>query len=203
MGQFDFYNRRPAMIGSSNFRQYAVLAALIETTQGSAFLFEKRSEKLNRQPGEICFPGGRIEAGEKPVVGAVREATEELLLHRKQVELIGPGDVFISPFNFMIHPFLARLWDYKHSYNIEEVSEVFTVPLRFFQENKPQKYFNRLVLELPEDFPYESIPGGGNYRFGKGTYEINFYQYEDKIIWGMTAIIIQSMVELIDQYQLL
>lgn len=203
MGREDFFNRHPGMIGERNFNQYAVLVVLVKTEAGPAFLFEKRSETLNRQPGEICFPGGRLEADETPLEAAIRETMEELLVDRRQIEILGSGDVFISPFNFMIHPFIAIIRDYKYSFSREEVGDVFTAPVRFFQEHKPKKYLNHLSHEQPSDFPYECIPGGKNYPWVKGTYEINFYTYQEDVIWGMTAAIVESSVELIQSYHLL
>ncbi|WP_414151205.1 NUDIX hydrolase [Acetobacterium carbinolicum] len=203
MEQNNFYKRRPGMIGERNFSQYAVLVVLLETEEGPAFLFEKRAETLNRQPGEICFPGGRLEEGETPLEAAIRETIEELLVDRQQIEILGPGDVFISPFNFIVHPFIAILRDYKYSFSREEVSEVFTVAVRFFEEHEPKKYLNHLSHEQPSDFPYECIPGGKDYPWVKGTYEINFYTYRDDVIWGMTAGIVESAVELVINYCLL
>lgn len=203
MDRHDFCNRWPGMIGEGNFSQYAVLAALVETDQGPALLFEKRSEVLDRQPGEICLPGGKLEPDEKPVEAAVRETMEELLLNREQIEVLGPGDIYVSPFNIIIHPFIAKIKDYKYSYNREEVASVFTVPLHFFLKHQPSRYFNQLVHEFPNDFPYESIPGGKNYPFSKGKYEISFYKYEEEVIWGMTACMVESIVELISRYNLI
>ncbi len=203
MEREDFYNRRPGMIGERNFIQYAVLAILVDTAAGPALLFEKRAATLNRQPGEICFPGGRLEEGETPQEAAIRETMEELLVDREQIEILGPGDVFISPFNMMIHPFIAILRDYNYGFSHEEVADVFTVPVRYFQEHAPKKYFNHLSHEQPKDFPYECIPGGKNYPWVKGSYEINFYSYKEDVIWGMTATIVESTVELIGKYHLL
>ncbi|MBU4540345.1 MAG: CoA pyrophosphatase [Firmicutes bacterium] len=203
MEREDFFNRRPGMIGERNFSQYAVLVVMVETEEGPAFLFEKRAATLNRQPGEICFPGGRLENGETPMAAAIRETIEELLVDREQIEILGPGDLFISPFNFIIHPFIAILRDYQYSFGREEVSAVFTAPVHYFQEHKPKKYLNLLSHEQPNDFPYECIPGGKNYPWFKGTYEINFYTYHGDVIWGMTAGIVESAVELIQRYHLL
>jgi len=199
----DFFNRRPGMIGERNFSQYAVLVVLVETAAGPAFIFEKRAETLNRQPGEICFPGGRLEVGETPLEAAIRETMEELLVDRQQIEILGPGDVFISPFNMMIYPYIAMLRDYRYGFSHEEVGDVFMVPVRFFQEHVPKKYLNHLSHEQPNDFPYECIPGGKNYPWVKGTYETNFYTYQGDVIWGMTACIVESAVELIQNYHLL
>ena len=45
---------------------YAVLIPLVRTESGDALLMEVRSEKV-RQPGEVCFPGGRSECGETAI----------------------------------------------------------------------------------------------------------------------------------------
>ena len=66
---------------------YAVLIPLVETESGNALLLEVRSEKV-RQPGEICFPGGRSECGETVVETAVRETCEELGIEPSEIEVI-------------------------------------------------------------------------------------------------------------------
>lgn len=199
----DFKIRRPGIIGEEKFRQYAVLAPLIETDNGLSFLFEKRSRKLNRQPGEICFPGGKLEKGESLEECAIRETMEEILVKRDQIEITGPGDIFVSPFNIMIHPFLGWIHDYKDSFSLDEVGSVIKVPLEFFRNHKPEGYKNKIINQPPEDFPYEWIPGGENYPWVNGTYDILFYKYENEVIWGLTARIVQSIVKLIDEYHLI
>lgn len=166
-------------------------------------LFEKRSYKLKRQPGEICFPGGKLEPGESLKDCAVRETVEELKVLRKQIEIIGPGDIYISPFNIMIHPFVGIIKDYQNTFSTDEVDEVINIPFGFFHNQQPEKYESKLIHEPPEDFPYEWIPGGINYPWSKGTYDILFYQYENFTIWGMTAQIVRSAVNLIDEYDAL
>ncbi|MBS5335852.1 MAG: CoA pyrophosphatase, partial [Firmicutes bacterium] len=44
------------------YKFFSVAIPLIETDKGLSMLFEIRSSKLKTQPGDICFPGGRIEA---------------------------------------------------------------------------------------------------------------------------------------------
>ena len=57
--------------------EYAILIPWVATGEGDALLLEVRSQ-LVRQPGEVCFPGGRAEPGESAVEAAVRETCEEL-----------------------------------------------------------------------------------------------------------------------------
>ncbi|WP_077610246.1 NUDIX hydrolase [Clostridium sp. Marseille-P2415] len=202
MEKEQFSNRRPGIIGEEKFRQYAVLIPMIDSSDITYLLFEKRSDKLRRQPGEICFPGGKLEAGESLQACAVRETIEELRVLRQQIEVTGPGDIYISPFNLMIHPFIGIIKDYQDTFSTDEVDEIIKVPLDFFRNHQPEKFESKLITEPPEDFPYEWIPGGIKYPWAKGTYDILFYQYENWIIWGMTAQIVKSAVNLIDQYHL-
>ena len=53
-------------------RNAAILLPLVEVNGEDALLFEVRSKRLEMQPGEICFPGGRIESGAGAVGGAAR-----------------------------------------------------------------------------------------------------------------------------------
>ena len=58
---------------------FAVLVPLIEIDEELNLIYEVRSNSIE-QPGEISFPGGRIEDGESPEEAAIRETSEELLL---------------------------------------------------------------------------------------------------------------------------
>ena len=202
MNREDFACRQPGMIGEQHFGKYAIMVPLIKTSAGMALLLEKRAHHLRRQPREICFPGGKIEPGETPQACAERETMEELFLTAGQIEILGPGDLFISPHNLIIHPFIGVIRDYRGTFNTDEVAEVLTIPLGFFHENPPEKYKVKLVSELPDDFPYDRIPGGEKYPWSTGTYNILFYRYEQDVIWGLTAQILKSAIELIDEYGL-
>lgn len=198
-----FTIRRPGMIGEEKFRQYAVLIPLIRISGVNYLLFEKRSNELKRQPGEVCFPGGKLEAGESLQECAVRETVEELMVLPQQIEVMGPGDIYLSPFNLMIHPFIGVISDYHDTFSRDEVEEVIKIPLDFFRGQEPERFVSKLISEPPEDFPYEWIPGGVKYPWAKGTYDVLFYKYEDWIIWGMTAQIVKSAVKLMEEYHLI
>jgi len=57
-----FSGRPPGIIG--NYSYYSVLVPLVEKDGKLNLLFEKRASGLKRQPGEVCFPGGKVEEGE-------------------------------------------------------------------------------------------------------------------------------------------
>ncbi len=76
------------------------------------------------------------------------------------------------------------------------------VPVDFFVKNPPETYKSTIVSRQSEDFPFERIPGGENYPWASGSYDVLFYQYGELLIWGITAYLVQSAVELISRYHL-
>ena len=88
-------------------QQYAVLVPLVDGPEGPSLLFEVRASTLAHQPGEVCFPGGRVEPGESPKDCALRETFEELAIPPGEVELIAPLDRLVQQGKFVMHPFLG------------------------------------------------------------------------------------------------
>ena len=193
-------NRNPDIIGIEEYRHYAVTLPLVYKDGQWQIVFEVRSEKLRRQPGEICFPGGSVEPGEDYGAAALRECCEELMLEAKQVEMIEPLDLFLSPFGLVVHPYLAILHDYKMTFGEDEVGDVFAMPVEWLQTYEPKVYHNQLIHVPAGDFPYQLIPGGEDYRWGQGHYDVYFYEYDNRVIWGLTARILQASLGEISQY---
>lgn len=189
-------NRKPGIIEIDIRNNYSVLVPLLKTDQEYSVLFEVRSDKLRQQPGEICLPGGRREIGETTKQTAIRETCEELLIKDTNINVIAPLDVLVSPFNFAIYPYLGFIQDYQWQYNEDEVADVFKVPLDFFMENKPEVYYNKLEMKPSIEIPYADIADGNRYQWTSGQYEVDFYRYKDKVIWGVTAKIIKSLVNI-------
>ena len=109
---------------------YAVLIPWVETEYGDALLLEVRSDKV-KQPGEICFPGGRVEEGERVVAAAVRETCEELGISVEDIEVITERDPLIMGDGREVHPVEASLridGIDKLSLSKTEVAEVFLMP---------------------------------------------------------------------------
>ena len=75
-----FKNHTP--IGEHWAHHYAVILPVVDLDDGKGpqILYEVRASDLDRQPGEVCFPGGQIEAGETPLEAALRETEEELAI---------------------------------------------------------------------------------------------------------------------------
>lgn len=169
--------------------KFSVLIPLILVKDEVHILYEKRAATLRNQPGEISFPGGRIEEGESPCRAALRETMEELLLPEEQIELFGPGDFLVNLYHSVIYTFVGHIkTDFSCIHpSHEEVERCFTVPLQFFLDNDPKGYETKVDIKRGENFPYELIPGGRNYNFKRTGETTYFYNYEGEIIWGFTA----------------
>lgn len=191
-----FKNRRPKPIGS--FSRSAVMILLMEEEGEIYILFEKRALTLRRQPGDISLPGGAIEEGETPKEAAVRETMEELNLNREDIEVIGDMDYFVSPYNSIIFPFIGKVKAMEINPNADEVDHLFKVPIKFFNENIPLIYPVELIPNFTEDYPFHLIYGGKDYKFSTRKYNQYFYIYEDYVIWGFTAQVIKSFIELLE-----
>lgn len=178
-------------INREEFRFSSVIIPIIETDHTQQILFEVRESHLP-QPGEICFPGGRIEAGESPGKAAVRETMEELMIRREQINDICPLGLLYTPSGMVIHAFTATLSNYEWTFSKNEVAEVFSVPLDFLIHTVPEVYSADITVRPDPDFPFDRIPGGNEYSWRTGKYPIYFYQYKNRTIWGMTAKILRE-----------
>lgn len=190
-----FKNREAGILG--NHKKSAVTILLLDEGEKTSVIFEVRSLTLRRQPGDICLPGGKVEKGETPREAAIRETMEELNLQRDDIEVIGDMDYVVTPYGFIMYPFVAKLNKSEIKPNREEVDHVFKVPLEFFIESSPELFELPLVPNPGEDFPYHLIRNGKDYQFRVGKIPEYFYKYNDYIIWGFTALIIKSFVDII------
>ncbi len=97
----------------------------------------------------------------------------------------------------ILYPYLGELHKYQGSFGKSEVAEVFRVPLSYFLENDPETYYHQVLGQPSKDFPYDRIPDGSKYRWAMGKYEVDFYHYEGREIWGMTAKIMKSAASIL------
>jgi len=176
-------------------KKYAILIPLVEKKDSLQLVFQIRASHLKKQPGDICFPGGKVEVIDPShMAAAVRETSEELGIHPDTITDVYPLDYMID--TVAIYPFVGKLEQPDTiQVNSDEVAEVFTVPLSFFLENPPATHYVKLTPQPADDFPYHLIEGGKDYKWYDRKLDIPFYQYEDKVIWGLTARILQQFIE--------
>lgn len=173
----------------------AVLIPVLIRDGAYEVLYEVRAAKLHTQPGEVCFPGGRIEPGETPLEAAVRETTEELCVEKEQIEIVGALDTTIGPGGIPFYAFIGVLHGYEGTWSRAEVDRVFTLPLDWILEREPDIYQVRMRQQFPENFPFQSVPEGENYHWREQKYPIPFYAGTDPVLWGVTARVTHSLAK--------
>lgn len=187
----------PSIIGVK--QSYAVLLPLIEVNGKLHILYEVRASHIS-QPGDVAFPGGKIEPGETSAEAALRETKEELGIPANNIQLLGEMDQIISG-SHLIQCFVGKIsLTEEQDYTLnEEVARIFTQPLHYFQTHPPQYHELVMAPTLEDDFPYHLIQGGKDYSFRKHTRRIPFYQLDEHqtVLWGFTAELTQRFIELV------
>jgi 8-oxo-dGTP pyrophosphatase MutT (NUDIX family) len=154
----------------------AVLVPLYLDEGAVHAVFTKRQDGLRRHPGEISFPGGRYEEGERDLtVTALREAEEEIGLPGDRVELIGalqPTPTIAT--GYAIYPFVGlieagRTW----TPSAREVAEVLELPLAAVRDGYGRRRLIRRGLPIRTD-----------------TYVVG-----EHLIWGATARILSDLFD--------
>lgn len=193
-----FKNYIPYINGHQKMKKSAVLIPLVKVDNSYSILFELRSKTMKTQPGEISFPGGKIEEKETPKEACIRETCEELGITQNNIEIISPLDIYVSPSNLIIHPYLGILKDINNiNINKDEVDHTFLVPIDYLLDYKADYYTNDVKVIPNKNFPYEKIPHKENYKFAEGNYPVWFYEYNNYVIWGITARILENFLTFI------
>jgi 8-oxo-dGTP pyrophosphatase MutT (NUDIX family) len=162
--------------GVAATRPAAVLVGVVDRPQPSVLL-TLRTGELPSHPGQIAFPGGKIEAEDAtPLAAATREAHEEIGLDVAGLDPIGYLDVYLTFSGFRILPAVARVApDYRLELNAREVVEAFEVPLAFLMDETNHQRCSREFRGVTRHF--YAMPFGERY------------------IWGVTAGILRNLYE--------
>lgn len=193
-------NREPGLMDATG--RYAVLVPLAQGPKGPSLLYEVRAKTLRRQPGEVCFPGGRLEKGERPEQCALRELEEELASPPAAVQVLGRLDFIAHRANFIMYPILGWVEDWgisRLSPSPAEVEETFFVPLSHLKQNPPLEYTYQLMPTPAENFPYDVIGIPRDYKWQPGGENVPVYPWEGRAIWGLTGRITRHLLQLLGE----
>lgn len=165
--------RNDARFAPPEIRPAAVLIAVTERPRPGVLLTH-RPHDMRSHPGQVAFPGGKLDPGEDAVTAALREAHEELAINPSDVRIIGASDRFITGSGFDVTPVLGIVPpDLPIRPNPREVADWFEAPLGF-------------VLD-PANHEHKE----GEFRGRRRNYiEINWQRHR---IWGVTAAIIANL----------
>lgn len=159
--------------------QSAVLIGIFEEKDGAHTLLIKRASYNGIHSGQISFPGGKYERIDTDLMAtALREAHEEVGIEPTQVEIIGKlTPLFISVSNMLVHPYVGIIpKPTALKLDAHEVEYVITPSLALLQSK------NCLASKV--------ITSHGR------TIEAPYFNAENEVIWGATAMIISELIEL-------
>lgn len=151
-------------------------AVLIPVTDRSdpGLLLTQRPDTMASHPGQIAFPGGKLEAGENAVEAALREAEEELGIAPRDVQVIGSAQHFVTASGFHLTPVLGLVPpDLPIRPDPREVDDWFEAPLRHVLDRRNHEH--KTGRFQGQERPYVEI------------------MWEGRRIWGITAGIIANL----------
>jgi 8-oxo-dGTP pyrophosphatase MutT (NUDIX family) len=156
-------------VDEAELRPAAVLIPIIDRPEGLTVLLTQRTDHLDHHPGQVSFPGGRIEESDRDEIdAALRETEEEIGLDRSYVEVIGHLDQYRTGTGFDITPVVGL------------VREGFTLKLDEFEVAKAFEVSLEFVLD-PTNHKRES-------KFWRGAMRHYYvFPHDDYYIWGATA----------------
>jgi 8-oxo-dGTP pyrophosphatase MutT (NUDIX family) len=169
-------SRTPRRVFEADLRPAAVLIPIISEPEGDRLLLTRRASTLRRQPNEISFPGGAVDASDpSALAAALRESEEEVGLKRSDVEILGQLDELVTVTGFVITPFVGLVHGpYAFRAN-HEVAELILVPLATLR--RP----GAVRVEMRALRPGVLIP-------------IFHYQHGVHDIWGITGRLVKELL---------
>ena len=162
----------------TRYPEAAVLVPITRSDEPEVVL-TLRASGLSTHGGEVAFPGGRRDPEDTDLVQtALREAQEEIGLPPGLVEIVGPLSTLVSRHGIQVTPYVGLVPDFvEYTPNDGEIAAVFAVPLAFFRDD-PRETTHRI------DY------------LGRSWY-VPSYQYGEFKIWGLTAIMVVELVNLL------
>lgn len=164
--------------------RYSSVLLLLFPEQGQLYTcLTKRNASMKHHPGQISFPGGRIEEGESPEVTALREAQEEIGVSPLEVSILGRlSELYVSVSKYMIFPYVG------------------------WMSRRPEFRLNEaeaeqlLLLSLD---PALMKPQTRTIRTSSaGTVDVPCYPLGKEVIWGATAMILTEFFDLVRESNL-
>lgn len=164
----------------TRFAAAAVLVGIVDR-EVPTILLTRRTETLATHAGQVSFPGGRIDPGDRDAIAAaLREADEEIGLAAGHVEPLGYLDPFETISAFRVLPVVALVRPgFELRLNPGEVAEAFEAPLSLFLDRSAQRV---------QYIDYRGL-----------RREIHEFEFGGRRIWGATASMLINLRERLEQ----
>ncbi len=175
------HDLNPGMGIGDRLTPAAVLVPIVARPDGPTILLTQRTDHLPDHPGQISFPGGRIEPGDRDEVdAALRETEEEVGLARDHVEVLGRLDDYAVRTGYLVTPVVGLVSPpFELTPDPIEVAEIFEVPLGFLLNSANHSRGQRVYKGVAREF--------------------HVLTYEQRYIWGATAGMLINLYEILAQ----
>lgn len=173
-------SREPVERDADGRKRAAVLIPLFLADGEVHTVLTRKTAHLRTHQGQVSFPGGGWDPQDATLDRtALREAEEEIGIRPEHVELLGSLDDYPTATTmYMVRAFVGVI---PHPYRFVpdgfEVDRVFTTPLRAFVDPALQR------VEV--------------WRRGGREWPMTFYDVEGEVVWGVTARLIQALLDVI------
>ncbi len=176
---YPYHEQEPDLI-----ERAAVLIPLYRENDAWHLIFIKRTEHdQDDHSGQIAFPGGRVEDGDKTVVDtALRETKEEIGLHPRDVNILGFSDDIFTVTDYHVTPIAGTFpWPYPLKPYPLEVEKILSYPLNWLA-----------------DPDHHRVEHWSSDESDIGPLPVYFFQdYEGETLWGATAKIVLDFLNLL------
>ncbi len=144
----------------------AVLCGLVPRAGGLRVVLTRRARHLRRHAGQIAFPGGKVEPGDRDAVAAaLRESGEEIGLGPAHVRVVGELDLYRTRTGFDVTPVVGLVDpDWAPVVDPTEVDHVFEAPLDYLMD--PANCARHFYQKAGEKRHYYAMPWGEHYIWG-------------------------------------
>ena len=166
---------RVAHISREQLRKAAVVVGLVDREDGLHVIFTKRAAHLKHHPGQVSFPGGKHELSDPSMqFTALRELHEEVGIRSDQVKIVGQLPALSTISKFYVTPIVVLVDpNYKAVIDANEVASIFEVPATYILD---QAKLHSHTVNLK-----------------KIKHRVFAMPFQEHLIWGVTAQIIQSL----------
>ena len=182
----------PGEAPPGGFVRAAVLVPLFEYESEAHVLLTRRRGDLRRHPGQVSFPGGRMEPGEDSLTAALRESQEEIGLDPSRVDVLGRlDDTIVLATGFRLTPWVGLVpYPYPYMGHPGEVEEILYVPLAALARPGVHHTEERVEREPPGSGAAPAPAHDGELRL------VHFYELPALTIWGATARVLNKLLGL-------
>ncbi len=158
----------------------AVLLLLYEHEGRTHVIFQKRTEHVDTHKGQISFPGGMADPGDRDLVfTALRETHEEIGVRPSDVEVLGQLDDIVTVSNFRVTPFVGWLNRYPYEWRFSDAEVAYLLEVGLDHLRDP----GTLV-------PDRRVANGREHVFPS-------YRFRDDLIWGATARMLANFLDVL------